>query len=147
MRRAGLCGSVATLCPACDGWPVRSGSVASGRMRFAMGLAIVGAVLLITGLLMVFVSEALRLKYGHSGPEILRAGELVAFSGLGIGVALLVMLAIGRGDRGRAGRGGHGRHGGVGGAGAGGPRGPAPGCGRPPPGPGRGPGARRGRPP
>jgi hypothetical protein len=94
-------------------------------MRFAMGLTIVGAALLITGLLMVFVSEALRLKYGHSGPGILRAGELVAFSGLGIGVALLVVLTIGRGDRGRAGRGGHGRHGGVGGAGTGDRRDPA----------------------
>ncbi len=94
-------------------------------MRFAVGLTIVGAALLITGLLMVFVSEVLRLKYGHSGPGILRAGELVAFSGLGIGVALLVVLTIGRGDRGRAGRGGHGRHGGVGGAGTGDRRDPA----------------------
>jgi hypothetical protein len=94
-------------------------------MRFAMGLTIVGAVLLITGLLMVFVSEALRLKYGHSKPGILHAGELVAFSGLGIGVVLLVALTIGRGDRGRADRRGHGKHGGVGGARTGDPRDPA----------------------
>jgi hypothetical protein len=90
--------------------------VASGRMRFAMGLTVVGAALLITGLLMVFVSEALRLKSGHSGPGIVRAGELVAFCGLGIGVALLVVLTVGRGDRGRAGRRGRGRRGRAGGA-------------------------------
>src|SRR5258708_6990560 len=105
MRRAGLCGSVATLCPACDGWPVRSGSVASGRLRCAMGLTIVGAVLLITGLLMVFVSEALRLKSQHSQPGIARVGEFVAISGLGIGVVLLAALTLGRADRGRVNRG------------------------------------------
>ncbi len=74
--------------------------MASGRMRLAMGLTIVGAVLLITGLLMVFVSEALRLKSEHSGPGTVRAGEFVAVCGLGIGVALLVALTVGRADRG-----------------------------------------------
>jgi hypothetical protein len=79
--------------------------VASGRLRFAMGLTIVGAVLLITGLLMVFVSEALRLKSQHSQPGIARVGEFVAISGLGIGVVLLAALTFGRADRGRANRG------------------------------------------
>jgi hypothetical protein len=70
-----------------------------------MGLTIVGAVLLITGLLMVFVSEALRLKSQHSQPGIARVGEFVAISGLGIGVVLLAALTLGRADRGRADRG------------------------------------------
>jgi hypothetical protein len=78
--------------------------VASGRMRLAMGLTIIGAVLLITGLLMVLVGEALRLKSGHGGTGIAGTGELVAFCGLGIGVALLVVLAVGRPDRGPADR-------------------------------------------
>jgi len=68
-------------------------------MRFAMGLTIIGAVLFITGLLMVVVGEALRLKPGHGGARIAGTGELVAFCGLGIGVALLVLLAVGRPDR------------------------------------------------
>jgi hypothetical protein len=68
-------------------------------MRLAMGLTIIGAVLLITGLLMVIVGEALRLKSGHSGTGIAGTGELVAFCGLGIGMALLVVLAVGRHDR------------------------------------------------
>ena len=101
----GHCRSVATLCAACDGWAVRSGSAASGRMRLAMGLTIVGAVMLITGLLMVFVSEVLRLKSDHIGPGLLRTGELLAAGGLGIGVVLLGALTIGRADRGRADRG------------------------------------------
>ncbi len=79
--------------------------MASGRLRFAMGLTIVGAVLLITGLLMVFVSEALRLKSQHSQPGIARVGEFVAISGLGIGVVLLAALTLGRADRGRVNRG------------------------------------------
>jgi hypothetical protein len=78
--------------------------VASGRMRLAMGLTIIGAVLLITGLLMVLVGEALRLKSRHGGTGIAGTGELVAFCGLGIGVALLVVLAVGRPDRGPADR-------------------------------------------
>ena len=78
--------------------------MASGRMRLAMGLTIIGAVLLITGLLMVLVGEALRLKSGHGGTGIAGTGELVAFCGLGIGVALLVVLAVGRPDRGPADR-------------------------------------------
>src|SRR5258707_3904694 len=101
----GHCRSVATLCAACDGWAVRSGSAASGRMRLAMGLTIVGAVVRITGLLMFFVSEVLRLKSDHIGPGLLRTGELLAAGGLGIGVVLLGALTIGRADRGRADRG------------------------------------------
>ena len=78
--------------------------MASGRMRLAMGLTIIGAVLLIAGLLMVVVGEALRLKSRHSGMGIAGTGELVAFCGLGIGVALLVVLAVGRPHRGPADR-------------------------------------------
>src|SRR5260370_19155789 len=66
----GHCRSVATLCAACDGWAVRSGSAASGRMRLAMGLTIVGAVRLITGLVMVFVSEVLLLMSDHIAPGL-----------------------------------------------------------------------------
>ncbi|HEV2241350.1 MAG TPA: hypothetical protein VGR98_09910 [Streptosporangiaceae bacterium] len=69
-----------------------------------MGLTIIGAVLLITGLLMVLVGEALRLKSGHGGTGIAGTGELVAFCGLGIGVALLAVLAVGRPHRGPADR-------------------------------------------
>jgi hypothetical protein len=83
--------------------------VASGRMRLAMGLTIIGAVLLITGLLMVLVGDALRLKSGHDGTGIAGTGELVAFCGLGIGMTLLVVLAVGRPDRGPADRGRGGR--------------------------------------
>jgi hypothetical protein len=83
--------------------------VASGRMRLAMGLTIIGAVLLITGLLMVIVGEALRLKPGHGGTGIAGTGEFVAFCGLGIGVALLVVLAVSRPDHGPADRGRGGR--------------------------------------
>jgi hypothetical protein len=68
-------------------------------MRLAMGLTILGAVLLITGLLMVVIGETLRLKSGHGGAGIVGPGEFLAFCGLGIGVALLVVLAVGRVDR------------------------------------------------
>jgi hypothetical protein len=73
-------------------------------MRFAMALTVVGAVLLITGLLMVSVGEALRLKSGHGGSGTVRAGEIVACLGLAIGVALTIALTSGRPGRGRADR-------------------------------------------
>jgi hypothetical protein len=79
--------------------------MASGRMRIAMGLTVVGAVLLITGLLMILVGEALRLKTGHGGSGTVRVGEVVAFLGLAIGVGLTVALTSGRSGRGRADRG------------------------------------------
>jgi hypothetical protein len=95
-------------------------------MRFAMGLTVLGAVLFIVGLLMVVVGEALRLKSGHGGTGIAGTGELVAFCGLGIGVALLMVLAVGRPDRRPAGRARGGRalkgRAGAAGSGRGGPQ-------------------------
>ena len=79
-----------------------SGSVASRRLRLAIGLTAVGAGLFITGLSMVVVSAALRLKSGHSG-GLAHTGELVALCGLGIGVLLLATMTVGRTDQ--AGRG------------------------------------------
>src|SRR5260370_41383010 len=58
----GRCRSVATLCAACDGWAVRSGSAASGRVRLAIGLTIGGSAMLVAGLLIVVCSEVLRVK-------------------------------------------------------------------------------------
>src|SRR5260370_11484757 len=143
LGRAAICRSVATLCAACDGWAVRSGSAASGRMRLAMGLTIVGAVMLITGLLMVFVSEVLRLKSDHIGPGLLSTGELLAAGGLGVGVVPLGAVTIGRADpgpaergradRGRADRRGLGRRRPAAGARTRPPPGPTRGRRRPPP--------------
>lgn len=65
-----------------------------------MGLTVVGAVLLIAGLLMVIVSEVLRLRSANGGPGVVRAGELLAACGLGIGMMLLVALTVGRAERG-----------------------------------------------
>jgi hypothetical protein len=75
--------------------------VASGQMmRIAMGLTIIGGALLIAGLSLVLVGEALRLKSPHGGGGIVGAGEVAALCGLGFGVALLVSLMVGRGSRG-----------------------------------------------
>lgn len=108
--------------------------MASGRMRLAMGLTIIGAVLVITGLLMVVVGEALRLKSRQGGTGIAGTGEFVAFCGLGIGVALLVVLAVGRPDRWPAdrARGGRARRGRAHGDGSGRGRRRAVGAGRRP---------------
>ena len=73
--------------------------MASGRIRFALGFTAVGAVLVITGLVMVLLGELLRLKSAQGGPGIARLGEFVALSGLGIGVSLLVTLTFGRSNR------------------------------------------------
>src|SRR5580693_8576714 len=88
------CGSVAALCPACDGWAVRSGSVAKGRMRFVLGLTIIGAAAFIGGLMLLFVGETQRLKSPHSGQRLAQTGELIAVAGLVCGVALLAVLTI-----------------------------------------------------
>jgi hypothetical protein len=99
-------GSVAAQCPACDGWAVRSGSVAQERMRLVMGLTVVGAALLASGVILVLVGSTLHLRSPHAGRGFVHAGEAVAICGLAFGIGLLVMLIMDLADR--AGRGGKG---------------------------------------
>jgi hypothetical protein len=77
---------------------VRSGSVVARRTRFALGLTIVGAVLLMAGLMMILAGETLRLKSTHS-QGLVAAGEIAAICGLACGLALLVVLIAGPADR------------------------------------------------
>ena len=67
-------------------------------MRFALGLTIVGAVLLMAGLMMILVGETLRLRSAHS-QGLVAGGEIAAICGLASGVALLVVLIAGPADR------------------------------------------------
>ena len=71
-------------------------------MRFVMGLTVVGAALLVSGLLLTFVGSALRLKSPHHGDGFTQVGEVLAICGLAFGVALIAVLAIDL--AGRAGR-------------------------------------------
>src|SRR6516225_824947 len=93
-------------CPraACDGWAVRLGSVTEGRTWFALALTIIGATSLISGLMMVVIGETMRLKSGQGGQGLVRAGEFTAISGLTSGIALLIVVAVGLGDRAGQGR-------------------------------------------
>jgi hypothetical protein len=72
--------------------------VAEGRIRFALGLTIIGAAALIAGLTMILVGETLRLKSAHS-QGLVAGGEIAAICGLASGVALLVVVIVGPADR------------------------------------------------
>ena len=84
------------MCPACDGWAVDKGPAATGRMRVLVGLTVVGAVLLMVGVITVLVGEAMRVKSPHAWQGVVRLGETVAACGLGCGLALLAAAAAGR---------------------------------------------------
>jgi hypothetical protein len=79
------------MCPACDGWAVERGTVATGKMRVSIGLTVAGAVLLMVGVITVFVGEVMRLKSPHGWQGTVGLGEVVAACGLGCGLALLVV--------------------------------------------------------
>jgi len=78
-------------------------------MRLAMGLTIIGAALIIAGLLLMLVGEIMRLKPAHGGFGLVRAGEIAAICGLASGVALLIVLTVGPADRAGRGRRGQAR--------------------------------------
>ncbi len=61
-----------------------------------VGLTVVGAVLLMIGVITVLVGEAMRVKSPHGWQGIIRLGETVAACGLGCGLALLAAVAAGR---------------------------------------------------
>ena len=75
-----------------------------GRTWFALALTIIGATSLISGLMMVVIGETMRLKSGQGGQGLVRAGEFTAISGLASGIALLIVVAAGLGDRAGQGR-------------------------------------------
>jgi hypothetical protein len=87
------------MCPACDGWAVETGTVATGRMRVSVCLTVTGAFLLMVGVITVLVGETLRLKSSHDWPGIVGLGEAVAACGLGCGLALLFVVAAARPGR------------------------------------------------
>jgi hypothetical protein len=91
--------SVAGMCPACDGWPVESGTVATGRMRVCVGLTVAGAVLLMLGVITILVGHAMRLKEPHGWQSIITMGEIAAACGLGCGLALLIVMITARPGR------------------------------------------------
>jgi hypothetical protein len=84
------------MCPACDGWAVERGTVATGRMRVSVALTVAGAVLLMVGVITVLVGEAMRLKSPHGWQGTVGLGKVVAACGLGCGLALLAAVAAGR---------------------------------------------------
>ncbi len=61
-----------------------------------VGLTVVGAVLLMVGVITVLVGEAMRVKSPHGWQGVVRLGETVAACGLGCGLALLAAAAAGR---------------------------------------------------
>jgi hypothetical protein len=78
-------------------------------MRLVMGLTVVGAGLLVSGLLLTIIGSALRLKSAHHGSGLAQLGEVLAIFGLAVGVVLIVVLAADLAGRlGRRGGGGAG---------------------------------------
>jgi hypothetical protein len=73
----------------------------TGRMRAFVGLTVAGAVLLMTGVLMMLIGEAMRLHSPHGWQGIIGLGERAAVSGLGCGLVLMVIVATVRPSRSR----------------------------------------------
>jgi hypothetical protein len=75
-----------------------------------VALIAVGAVMFMTGLMTALVAEAIRLLSRHAGsamtgvPTAVGAGEIVAASGLTLGLTALVLLLPGRSAAGRTGQ-------------------------------------------
>jgi hypothetical protein len=65
-------------------------------MRVCVGLTVAGAVLLMVGVIIVLVGEAMRMKSPHGWQGTVGLGETVAACGLGCGLALLAAVAAGR---------------------------------------------------
>src|SRR5712691_2936415 len=93
--RAGVRGAVATMCTACDGWAVNARSAEVVRMRLSASLTVVGALLLMSGVLMALVGEAMRLNSPRDGQAFVRAGEILAAAGLACGLAVMLAVAVG----------------------------------------------------
>jgi hypothetical protein len=85
--------------PACHRYVVSSGSVSPGRVHGSGGLAIVGAILLISGVTSGLVGEALRKDNVAIWRLLVLAGVAMAAIGLLCGLALLVLLLVGRSRR------------------------------------------------
>jgi hypothetical protein len=64
-------------------------------MRLAGGLTVVGAVLLMSGVVMVLVGEAQRLKSPGGLRALISAGEIMAALGLGFGMTAMVVVIAG----------------------------------------------------
>jgi len=85
--------------PACHRYVVSSGSVSPGRVHGSGGLAIVAAILLTSGVTSVLVGEALRKDNVAIWRLLVLAGVAMAAIGLLCGLALLVLLLVGRSRR------------------------------------------------
>jgi hypothetical protein len=68
-------------------------------MRLSASLTVVGALLLMSGVLAAMVGEAMRLNSPSNGQVFVRAGEILAAAGLACGLAVIVAVAIGASRR------------------------------------------------
>jgi len=64
-------------------------------MRLSASLTVVGALLLMSGVLMALVGEAMRLNSPRDGQAFVRAGEILAAAGLACGLAVMLAVAVG----------------------------------------------------
>jgi hypothetical protein len=64
-------------------------------MRLSASLTVVGALLLMSGVLIALVGEARRLNSPQDGQTFVRAGEILAAAGLACGLAVMVAVAVG----------------------------------------------------
>lgn len=76
----------------------------AGRTRLSAGLTVVGAVLVMSGVIMALVGEGLRLKTPGGPRGLVSAGELTAALGLACGLAVMVIIASASGRRQQDGR-------------------------------------------
>jgi hypothetical protein len=63
-------------------------------MRLCIALAVGGAVLLVAGVLLFAIGEALRVGSPRSGPAAVTAGLILACCGLAVGVAVVIVAAV-----------------------------------------------------
>jgi hypothetical protein len=83
---------------------VNPGSVKAGRIRLFAGLTVVGAFLLMSGVILVVIGEAMRLRTSAGWHQLVSDGEGLAALGLTFGVAVVVVMAAGSARPQRPGR-------------------------------------------
>jgi hypothetical protein len=85
---------VAVADRACHREAVEPSAVAARRMRASLALAVVGAIVLMTGVALVLTGEAIKLEHHAHPPSLIGPGLVLAFLGLALGASAAVTILL-----------------------------------------------------
>jgi hypothetical protein len=79
---------------ACHREGVEPSAVAARRTRATLALAVVGAIVLMTGVALVLAGEAMKLEHPVRPPSLIVPGLILAFLGLALGASAAVTILL-----------------------------------------------------